>query len=89
MVNCISKNACSRKRVQQLKETSEVKFFLNLKENENCVFSSTDESVGAKAPIVRDTKVAKGVVHHNHTIHNFNNVGCSEMLICVSDRLFL
>ena len=63
--------------------------FLNLKENENCIFSSTDESVGAKAPIVRDTKVAKGVVHHNHTIHNFYNVGCSEMLICVSDRLFL
>ena len=71
-----------------MKETSKVKFF-NVKENENCVFSNTDESVRAKAPIVRDAKVAKGALRHNHTIHIFYSVGCSEMLICVSDRLFL
>ena len=88
MVKCISKTAFSTKRVQQLKNvTSHV--FLKSEKNVNYLFSNTDESVRAKAPIVRDAKVAKGALRHNHTVRIFNNVGCSEMLMCVSDRLFL
>ena len=74
--------------MQQLKSVRS-HVFLEILKNETYVFSNTDESVRAKAPIVRDAKVAKGALRHNHTIRIFNNVGCSEMLICVSDRLFL
>jgi len=93
MVKCISKIAFSTKRVQQLKSVRS-HVFLEILKNETYVFSNTDESVRAKAPIVRDAKVAKGALRHNHTIHIFkqrrmfrNAYLCERQVILVTLQL--
>jgi len=68
--------------------------FLKSEKNVNHVFSNANESVRAKAPIVRDTKVVKGVLRHNHTIHIFqqrrmfrNAYLCERQVILVTLQL--